>query len=91
MSDPEFKDLAYYLAFQEGIAVAMADGYARATGKPAVVQLHSYAGLANGLGMMKYAHRGGTPLVIFAGESGLKYEALDGQMAGDLANMARPL
>jgi benzoylformate decarboxylase len=90
LSDPEFKDLTYYLALQEGTAVAMADGYARATGRPAVVQLHSYAGLANGLGMMKYAHRGGTPLVVFAGESGLRYDALDGQMAGDLANMARP-
>jgi benzoylformate decarboxylase len=90
LSDSEFKDFTYYLALQEGTAVAMADGYARATQKPAVVQLHSYAGLANGLGMVKYAHRGGTPLVIFAGESGLKFDALDGQMAGDLVSMARP-
>src|SRR5271166_6400560 len=88
--DPEFADLTYYLALQEGTAVAMADAYARATRKPAVVQLHSYAGLANGLGMIRYAHRGGTPLVIFAGEAGLKYDALDGQMSGDLVNMVRP-
>jgi benzoylformate decarboxylase len=54
------------------------------------VQLHSYAGLANGLGMMYYARRGYTPLVVIAGEAGLRYEALDGQMAADLVTMARP-
>jgi benzoylformate decarboxylase len=55
-----------------------------------VVQLHSYAGLANGLGMMYYARRGYTPMVIFAGEAGLRYDALDGQMAADLVAIARP-
>jgi benzoylformate decarboxylase len=90
LSDPEFKDFTYYLSLQEGSAVAMGDAYARATRRPAAVQLHSYAGLANGLGMIKYAHRGCTPMVVFAGEAGLKYDALDGQMAGDLTTMARP-
>ena len=65
----------------------MADSYARALQRPAVVQLHSYAGLANGLGMMYYARRGYTPLVVIAGEAGLRYEALDGQMAADLVTM----
>ena len=86
----EFSSFQYYLAFQEGTAVAMADSYARATQRPAVVQLHSYAGLANGLGMMYYARRGYTPIVVFVGEAGLKYDALDGQMAADLVSMARP-
>jgi thiamine pyrophosphate-dependent acetolactate synthase large subunit-like protein len=90
LRDPEFKDFRYYLALQEGSAVAMADSYARALQRPGAVQLHSYAGLANGLGMMKYAHRGGTPMVVFAGEAGLKYDAMDGQMAADLVHMARP-
>jgi benzoylformate decarboxylase len=86
----EFQPFKYYLALHEGPAVAMADSYARATRRPAVVQLHSYAGLANGLGMMNYARRGYTPLVVIVGEAGLKYEALDGQMAADLVTMARP-
>jgi benzoylformate decarboxylase len=90
LRDPEFKDFRYYLALHEGTAVAMADSYARARQRPAVVQLHSYAGLANGLGMMYYARRGYTPLVVIAGEAGLRYEALDGQMAADLVTMARP-
>jgi benzoylformate decarboxylase len=90
LGDEEFRDFTYYLALHEGTAVAMGDGYARALQRPAVVQLHSYAGLANGLGMMKYAHRGYTPMVVIAGDAGLKYDALDGQMAADLVNMARP-
>jgi benzoylformate decarboxylase len=90
LRDQEFQSLKYYLAFQESSAVAMADSYARALQRPAVVQLHSYAGLANGLGMMYYARRGYTPLVVIAGEAGLRYDALDGQMAADLAAIARP-
>jgi benzoylformate decarboxylase len=90
LRDDEFRDFQYYLALHEGTAVAMADGYARAARRPAIVQLHSYAGLANGLGMMYYARRGYTPMVVLAGEAGLRYEALDGQMASDLVGMGRP-
>ena len=102
LQSPEFKDFRYYLALQEGAAVAIADAFARASPavatdgdafawrRPALVQLHSYAGLANGLGMMYYARRGYTPMVVIAGEAGLRYEALDGQMAADLAAIARP-
>ena len=102
LSAAEFGQFKYYLALHEGSVVAMADAYARASipqklshdahawRRPAIVQLHSYAGLANGLGMMNYAKRGYTPLVVFAGESGLRYDALDGQMSGDLCAMARP-
>src|SRR4051794_40134303 len=90
MTDPAFAGLKYYLGLQEGCVMAMADSYARARRRPAIVQLHSYAGLANGLGMMYYSRRGYTPMVVFAGEAGLKYEALDGQMAADLVNIVRP-
>lgn len=90
LCDEEFRDFKYYLALQEGSVVAMADSYARALQRPAIVQLHSYAGLANGLGMMYYARRGYTPMVVIAGEAGLRYEAMDGQMAADLAGIARP-
>lgn len=90
LSNPEFSNIKYYLGYQEGSVVAMADAYARARQTPAIVQLHSYAGLANGLGMMYYARRGYTPMVVFAGEAGVDYEALDGQMAANLVDMARP-
>ncbi|WP_437931167.1 thiamine pyrophosphate-binding protein [Sorangium sp. So ce291] len=85
---PEFR---YILALQESISVAMADGYARATKTPAVVQLHSGVGLGNGIGMMYQAMRGHAPLVVIAGDAGLRYDAMDAQMAADLVGMARPV
>src|SRR5580765_1698804 len=87
----DYPDLRYITALQETIAVAMADGYARATQRPAVVQLHSGVGLGNGIGMMYQAKRGGAPLVVIAGESGARYDSMDAQMAADLVSMARPV
>ncbi len=85
---PEFE---YIFALQETIAVAMADGYARSTKKPTVVQLHSGVGLGNGIGMLYQAMRGHAPLVVLAGESGTQYDAMDAQMAADLVSMAKPV
>ena len=87
----EYPELRYITALQETIAVAMADGYARATRKPTVVQLHSGVGLGNGVGMMYQAKRGGAPLVVIAGESGVRYDSMDAQMAADLVAIARPV
>jgi benzoylformate decarboxylase len=87
----EYPDLRYVTALQETIAVAMADGYARATQRPTVVQLHSGVGLGNGVGMLYQAKRGGAPLVVIAGESGVRYDSMDAQMAADLVAIARPV
>src|SRR5215211_8407495 len=87
----DFPQLKYVFGLQETIAVGMADGYARATKKPTVVQLHSGVGLGNGIGMMYQAMRGHAPLVVIAGESGIRYDAMDAQMAADLVNMAKPV
>lgn len=85
---PEFK---YIFALQETIAIGAADGYARATKKPTIVQLHSGVGLGNGIGMIYQAMRGHAPLVVLAGEAGVRYDAMDAQMAADLVGMARPV
>jgi thiamine pyrophosphate-dependent acetolactate synthase large subunit-like protein len=86
-----YTDFKYILTLQETIAVAIADGYARKTKKPAVVQLHSGVGLGNGIGMIYQARRGHSPLVVIAGEAGIKYDAMDAQMAADLVAMAEPV
>lgn len=85
----KYEEFHYITCFQESIAVAMADGYARKTGRPTVVQLHSGVGLGNGIGMIYQAMRGHAPLVILAGEAGIKYDAMDAQMACDLVSMAK--
>lgn len=87
----KYEEFHYITCFQESIAVAMADGYARKTGRPTVVQLHSGVGLGNGIGMIYQAMRGHAPLVILAGEAGIKYDAMDAQMACDLVSMAKPV
>ncbi|MEO6216007.1 MAG: benzoylformate decarboxylase [Sphingomonas sp.] len=61
-------DIAYVLGLNEAVVVAMADGYAQATGRAALVNLHSAAGTGNGLGSLFTAYRGGAPLVITAGQ-----------------------
>jgi benzoylformate decarboxylase len=86
-----FPDIEYILALQETIAVAAADGYCRATQKPALVQLHSGVGLGNGIGMLYQAFRGHSPLVVLAGEAGIAYDAMNAQMSANLVDMARPV
>lgn len=86
-----YPDMHYILALHETVALAMADGYARVTKHPAVVQLHSGVGLGNGIGMLYQAYRGHAPLIVLAGEAGLRYDAMDAQMAADLVAIARPV
>jgi benzoylformate decarboxylase len=40
-------EVPYYLGLHEGTAVSMADGFARATGRPSFLNLHIAAGLAH--------------------------------------------
>ncbi|MGY9068864.1 thiamine pyrophosphate-binding protein [Streptomyces sp. CAS3] len=86
-----FPDIEYILALQESSVVGLADGYARATRTPAVMQLHTGVGVGNAVGMLYQAKRGHAPLVAIAGEAGLRYDAMDAQMAVDLVAMAEPV
>ncbi|MGA9922727.1 MAG: thiamine pyrophosphate-binding protein, partial [Isosphaeraceae bacterium] len=84
-------ELKYVLALQESVAVLAADGYARATNRPTAVQIHSTPGLGNSIGALYQAHRGHSPLVVIGGDAGIRYQAMDAQMAGDLVAMAKPV
>jgi benzoylformate decarboxylase len=87
----DYPDLRYILTLQETIAVMVADGYARATQKPTLVQIHSSPGLGNSIGALYQAYRGHAPLVVIGGDAGVKYQAMDAQMAADLVAMAKPV
>ncbi|MEU8180221.1 thiamine pyrophosphate-binding protein [Micromonospora sp. NPDC049044] len=80
---------SYVLGLQEGSVVAMADGYARATRRPAFVSLHVAAGLANGLVGLLNASRSRTPLVVTAGQQDRRHLASDPMLSGDLVGLAR--
>jgi len=62
------EDWDYVLGLQESSVVGMADGFARATGNAAIVNLHSAAGLGHALGAVFGAMRNQAPLVIIAGQ-----------------------
>jgi benzoylformate decarboxylase len=87
----DYPDLKYILTLQESIAVMMADGYARATKHPALVQLHSTPGIGNGVGALYQAKRGHAPLVVIGGDAGIKYMNMDAQMAADLVAFMEPV
>src|SRR5215212_8927019 len=87
----DYPNLKYILTLQESIAVLVADGYARATRRPTLVQIHSSPGVGNAIGNLYQAKRGNAPLVVIAGEAGVRYDAMDAQMAADLVAMARPV
>ncbi len=62
------EDFTYILTLQEASAVAAADGYAQATRKPALVNVHTSAGLSNAMSGILTAAMNKTPLIITAGQ-----------------------
>jgi benzoylformate decarboxylase len=60
-------DFEVILVPHESIAVSAADGYARATGEPAVAYLHTHLGLANSLGHLNAARLARSPVVVLTG------------------------
>ena len=61
-------DFTYVLGLQEASVMAMADGFAQSTGKPALVNVHTGAGTGNAMGSLIAAYRGNTPLIVTAGQ-----------------------
>ena len=82
--------LRYVLTLHETVAVAMADGYARAGKRVGLAGLHTSVGTMNGLSQMYNAARDGSPLVVTAGHKDTYVLANDGFCAlPDLPALAR--
>ncbi|MET8027130.1 thiamine pyrophosphate-binding protein, partial [Streptomyces avermitilis] len=62
------EDFTYVLALQEASVIAMADTFAQVTGRPALVNVHSSAGLGNAVGNLVAAYHGNTPLIVTSGQ-----------------------
>ncbi|GAA2088230.1 thiamine pyrophosphate-binding protein [Actinomadura alba] len=60
-------DLEVVLTTHESVTVAMADGHARATGRPAVAYLHTHLGLVNGLSHLDAARMARSPVIVLNG------------------------
>src|SRR5258708_39513274 len=61
------EELTYVLGLQEAAVMAMADGYAQASGKLAVVNLHVAPGPGHALGMLYDAQKSAAPILATAG------------------------
>ncbi len=68
------RGLRYYFAWHDSVAMGMADGFARASGRLAVANLHSAQGLLNASGLIRVALRDETPLLIVAGLPSTEYD-----------------
>ena len=70
-------DFRYVMALHESVAVAMADGYAQATRRPAFLNLHSACGVGNAMGAVVNAFHNRAPLVITGGNQDRRHLALE--------------
>jgi benzoylformate decarboxylase len=84
-------ELRYMLGLQEATVMAMADGYAQASGKLGVVNLHVAPGLGNAMGMLYDAQKAGTPILVTAGQHEQSFNTTEPILWADLPSIARPL
>src|SRR4029453_1485976 len=83
-------DLRYILSLHEGVALAMAAGYAEASGKIGVSNFHVAPGLGNAQGLIYTAYMGRTPLLVTAGQQDRRMQLEEPLLWGDLVQMSRP-
>ena len=85
-------DFTYVLGLQEAVVVGMADGYAQATGRPALVNLHTAPGVGNAMGAIFNAQANKSPLVITAGQQVRGLMTLQANLTNrDATRMPHPL
>jgi benzoylformate decarboxylase len=85
-------DFTYILGLQEATVVGMADGYAQASGKPTLVNLHTAPGVGNAMGAIFNAQANKSPLVITAGNQVRGLMTLQANLSNrDATRMPHPL
>jgi len=84
------KELQYILGLQEAAVVAMADGYAQASGNLSVVNLHLAPGLGNAMGMLYNAQKAASPILLTGGQQDQSFSATEPILWADMPTLARP-
>jgi acetolactate synthase-1/2/3 large subunit len=77
------------LCLFEGVCSGAADGYARATGRPAATLLHLGPGLGNGLANFHNARKARSPVVSIVGEHATAHLKVDAPLTSDIQAFAR--
>src|ERR1700761_7397719 len=85
-------DFRYVLGLHEGVVVGMADGYAQASGRTTVVNLHTAPGVGNAMGAIFNAQANHSPLLITAGQQARAQITLQANLPNrDATRMPHPL
>lgn len=85
-------DFRYVLGLQEIVAVGMADGYAQASGRTTMVNLHTAPGVGNGMGAIFNAQANKSPLLVTAGQQARSLMTLQANLTNrDAVRMPHPL
>ena len=87
----DYPEMRYVLGLQESIVIAMADGYARASGKLVACNVHVAPGLGNAMGTLFTAFNSGTPLIVTAGQQEQGHGLTEPLLYGPLVPMATPV
>jgi benzoylformate decarboxylase len=80
----------YVLGLQEGAVMAMAGGYAQASGRLAAVNIHVAPGLGNAMGMLYDAQKAGAPILVTAGQHDQSFAVTEPILWAELPEIARP-
>ncbi|HEV7769423.1 MAG TPA: benzoylformate decarboxylase [Solirubrobacterales bacterium] len=85
-------DFRYVLGLQEAVVVGMADGFAQASGRTTLVNLHTAPGVGNAMGAIFNAQANHSPLLITAGQQVRAQITLQANLTNrDATRMPHPL
>jgi benzoylformate decarboxylase len=82
------EDLRFVLGLHEGAVVGLATGYAIGREEPALVVLHTTAGLGTAVSALATARVNRAPLVVVVGQQDRRHLAFEPFLAGKLAGLA---
>jgi benzoylformate decarboxylase len=80
----------YIFGLHEIPVLAMADGYALASGGVGVANVHICCGLGNAMGMLYNAHCSGSPVLLTAGQQDRRLRFEEPVLSGDMVSVVRP-
>lgn len=85
-------DFRYVLGLQEAVVVGMADGFALASGKTTVANLHTAPGVGNGMGAIFNAQANHSPVLVTAGQQARAQITMQANLTNrDATRMPHPL
>jgi benzoylformate decarboxylase len=84
-------EMGYVLALQEAVVIAMADGYARASGKLVSCNVHVAPGLGNAIGAIYTSMMSGTPMIVTAGQQEQGHGLTEPLLYAPLVPIATPV